>query len=244
MERLANHAAQPTLGSLMRALRTRNDWTLREMSERSGIPVSTLSKVEHDRLTLTYDKLQQLSQRLGVRMSDLFAENSDSPEAPVTARRSIGRVDRAIQVTTPNYDYHYLCPELRRKRMLPILTNIRARTVEEFGDLVRHSGEEYIYVLKGRIEVHTEFYEPVILDEGESIYIDSQMGHAYVVAEGCEEASVLGICSSADESLMDSLMNLHGPEASTPTAPTAHGVRDLRQTASVRRTPRKRRAAS
>jgi len=239
---LATQAAQPTLGSLMRALRTRNGWTLREMSERSGIPVSTLSKVEHDRLTLTYDKLQQLSQRLGVRMSDLFAENSDAPEAPVTARRSIGRIDRAIQVTTPNYDYHYLCPELRRKRMLPILTNIRARTVEEFGDLVRHSGEEYIYVLKGRIEVHTEYYDPVVLDEGESIYIDSQMGHAYVVAEGCEEASVLGICSSADESLMNSLMNLHGPEVATPTQ---HGVRDLRHAdMSGRERPRKRRAAS
>ena len=45
------------------------------MSERSGIPVSTLSKVEHDRLTLTYDKLLQLSQRLNIRMSELFAES-------------------------------------------------------------------------------------------------------------------------------------------------------------------------
>ena len=182
------------------------------MSERSGIPVSTLSKVEHDRLTLTYDKLQQLSQRLGIRMSDLFAESSGSQEPSVTARRSIGRLDKAIQVTTPNYDYHYLCPELRRKRMIPIVTYIRAKTVEEFGDLVRHSGEEYIYVLEGRIEVHTEFYDPVLLERGESIYIDSQMGHAYIVADGCEEASVLGICSSADERLMSSLMNLHGSE--------------------------------
>ena len=127
------------------------------MSERSGIPVSTLSKVEHDRLTLTYDKLQQMSQKLGIRMSDLFAEPPDEGGAPVTARRSIGRLSRAVQVTTDNYDYHYLCPELRRKRMIPILTNIRAKTVEEFGNLVRHSGEEYIYVLDGRIEVHTEF---------------------------------------------------------------------------------------
>ena len=211
----------------MRALRAHNGWTLREMSDRSGIPVSTLSKVEHDRLTLTYDKLQQLSQRLGIRMSDLFAETSDPAETSVTARRSIGRLDRAIQVTTPNYDYHYLCPELRRKRMIPILTNIRAKTAEEFGDLVRHSGEEYIYVISGRIEVHTEFYDPVVLEEGESIYLDSQMGHAYVVGEGCEEATVLGICSSADESLMTSLMNLHGPEASTEI-PDAPVVRDLR----------------
>ncbi|HYJ53835.1 MAG TPA: XRE family transcriptional regulator [Allosphingosinicella sp.] len=218
---------QSTLGGVMRALRAHNGWTLKEMSDRSGIPVSTLSKVEHDRLTLTYDKLQQLSQRLGIRMSDLFAETSEAAEAPVTARRSIGRLDRAIQVTTDNYDYHYLCPELRRKRMIPILTNIRAKTVEEFGDLVRHSGEEYIYVISGRIEVHTEFYDPVILEEGESIYIDSQMGHAYIVAEGCEEATALGICSSADESLMNSLMNLHGPEAAGDAAPSPP-VRDLR----------------
>jgi transcriptional regulator with XRE-family HTH domain len=221
-------SGQPTLGKVMRALRARNGWTLKEMSDQSGIPVSTLSKVEHDRLTLTYDKLQQLSQRLGVRMSDLFAESADPAEEPVTARRSIGRPDRAIQVTTPNYDYHYLCPELRRKRMIPILTTIRAKTVEEFGDLVRHSGEEYIYVLKGRIEVHTEFYDPVVLEAGESIYIDSQMGHAYVVAPGCDEAVALGVCSSADESLIDSLMNMHGSETIEIERSAAPGVRDLR----------------
>jgi len=244
MARIDKNAEHTTLGGLLKALRAHNGWTLREMSERSGIPVSTLSKVEHDRLTLTYDKLQQLSQRLGMRMSELFAE-SEEEEAPsaVTARRSIGKLDRAIQVTTDNYDYHYLCPELRRKRMIPVVTNIRAKTVEQFGDLVRHSGEEYIYVLEGRIEVHTEFYEPAILEEGESIYIDSQMGHAYVVAEGCTEATVLGICSSADESLMNSLMSLHGPEASAVTAPAQHNVRDLRDADAAGGIPRKRRAA-
>ena len=162
---------------------------------------------------MTYDKLQQLSQRLGIRLSELFAESADSSDSPVTARRSIGRLDRSIQVTTDNYDYHYLCPELRRKRMIPRLTTIRAKTAEEFGDLDRHPGEEYIYALNGRIEVHTEFYDPVVLEEGESIYIDSQMGHAYIVAEVCEEATVLGVCSSAEEGLMNSLMNLHGVEA-------------------------------
>lgn len=184
------------------------------MSSKSGIPVSTLSKVEHDRLTLTYDKLQQLSQRLNIGMSDLFAETAANAEPPITARRSIGRIERAFRVKTPNYDYYYLCTELRRKRMIPIITRIRARTVAEFGEPVRHQGEELIYVLQGRIEVHTEFYDPVVLEEGETIYIDSTMGHAYLAAEGCNEALVLGVCSSADEGLMDSLMkNLHGEAA-------------------------------
>src|SRR6185503_9313256 len=118
---------QPTLGTLLRKLRARSDWTLKEMSERTGIPVSTLSKVEHDRLTLTYDKLQQLSQRLNIRMSELFADPGEPNEPAVTARRSVGRLDDAVRVNTKNYDYYYLCTELRRKRMIPVYTRIRAK---------------------------------------------------------------------------------------------------------------------
>jgi transcriptional regulator with XRE-family HTH domain len=201
----------PTIGSLLRALRARNDWTLKEMSQRCGIPLSTLSKVENDRLSLTYDKLLQVAQRLNLRMSELFAEQDTStPEPAVTARRSLGRIEDAVRVTTPNYDYFYLCPELRRKRMIPVVTRVRAKSIEEFGDLVRHPGEEYIHVLEGRAEVHTEFYDPIVLGAGESVYIDSNMGHAYIAAEGCEEVVLLGVCSSADEHLMESLLNIHG----------------------------------
>jgi len=206
---MTSRSNPPTLGEVMRGIRTRNGWTLKEMSARSGIPVSTLSKVEHDRLTLSYDKLQQLSQRLKIRMSDLFAEDAEDSAPRVTGRRSVGTIDTAVRVTTDNYDYHYLCTDLRQKRMIPIITRIRARSASEFGELVHHQGEEFIYVIEGRIEVHSEFYDPVVLDAGQGIYIDSSMGHAYVVADGCDEALVLGVCSSADEGLMDSLMSLH-----------------------------------
>lgn len=209
--------SNPTLGTLLRAFRSHKGWTLKQMSAHSGIPVSTLSKVEHDRLTLTYDKLQQLSQRLGLRMSELFAEGDDAAPQPVTARRSIGTIDTSIRVETPNYDYYYLCTELRKKRMIPVVTKIRAKSAEQFGALVKHAGEEYIYVLKGRIVVTTEFYDPVILDEGQSIYLDSSMGHAYLAADGCAEAEVLGIMSSADEELMAALLTIHEDQnAATP----------------------------
>jgi transcriptional regulator with XRE-family HTH domain len=215
MDMKAHH---PTLGSLLGAIRSRNGWTLKEMSERTDIPVSTLSKVEHDRLTLTYDKLLQLSQRLNISLSELLSDpgaGAVAPEPAVTARRSIGRVGDAVHVNTRNYDYYYLCPELRRKRMIPVFTRIRAKSLEEFGELVHHSGEEYIYVLEGSITVHTEFYDPVVLRSGESIYVDSNMGHAYV-AEGCDEATVLAVCSSPDESLLESLMSLHGDATIAP----------------------------
>ncbi|AOX63889.1 cupin domain-containing protein [Stenotrophomonas sp. TWI273] len=203
----------PTLGTLLRGLRTRQGWTLKEMSEHTEIPLSTLSKIEHDRLTLTYDKLQHLSQRLNLRMSELFSEpETDSAPKPVTARRSLGSLDKALRVQTDNYDYYYLCTELRRKRMIPILTKVRAKTTAEFGELVRHPGEEYVHVIEGRIQVHTEFYDPVVLETGQGIYIDSQMGHAYIVDTGCEEAVLLAVCASADEDLMESLITLHEQE--------------------------------
>lgn len=199
----------PTLGALIRSLRSRNGWTLKEMSAKCGIPVSTLSKVEHDRLTLTYDKLYELSRKLGMRMSELFAELSEDDAAPVTARRSLGDLKTAIRVETPNYDYHFLCAELRRKRMIPVVARIRAKTFKQFGDFVHHSGEEFTYVLKGQVVLHTEFYDPVTLVEGESIYFDSSMGHAYLTADGCDEAEVLTLMSSADDEQMESLISLH-----------------------------------
>ena len=208
----------PTLGTLLRGVRVREGWTLKEMSAKSGIPVSTLSKIEHDRLTLTYDKLLSLARRLGLRMSELFAEASEESVQPVTARRSLGDLSRSVRVETPNYDYHYLCTELRRKRMIPAITKIRARSTDEFGDLVRHSGEEFLYVLRGKVEVQTEFYDPVTLEPGQSLYIDSSMGHAYLAAAGCEEAEVLAVMSSADEELMESLLTLHEEQRQGATA--------------------------
>lgn len=187
----------PTLGPVLRSWRERKNWTLKEMSDRTAIPVSTLSKVERDRASLTYDKLLQVSQGLRISLSELFAPESNTPggEPAITARRSIGRLADAVRVNTEHYDYYFLCPELRHKRMTPMITRVRARSLAEFGELLRHSGEEYIYVLSGVIAVHTAFYDPVVLKSGESIYVDSSMGHAYV-AEDCEEATVLAVCSS------------------------------------------------
>jgi len=48
-----------------------------------------------------------------------------------------------------------------------------------------------------------------VLSAGESVYIDSNMGHAYIAAEGCDEALLLGVCSSSDEQLMESLLHIH-----------------------------------
>ena len=200
-----------TLGKLIRAERQRRDWTLRQMSETVGIPLSTLAKVEQDRLSLTYDKLQQFTTRLGLTMAEFLAQGQASSEPPsatsVTARRSATDPGSTVRVETPHYDYDYLCADLRDKRMVPIIGRIRAHSIEEFGELISHRGEEFIYVLEGCIEVHSQFYTPLTLQVGQGVYIDSTMGHAYI-AKDCESALVLAVCSSEDTKLSETLINL------------------------------------
>ena len=48
------------------------------------------------------------------------------------------------------------------------------------------------------------------LETGESIYIDSSMGHAYLAGEGCEEAVTIAVMSAQEDDLMDSLIHIHG----------------------------------
>ncbi len=213
-------AAKPTLGSLLRALRARQGLTLKEMSDRVGIPFSTLSKVEHDRLTLSYDKLLQISERLNIRLTEMFAEPEPQLRNTPNGRRSIGRLDGALNVTTKNYDYYYLSPELRHKEMIPILARVRSRSMADFGGLVTHDGEEFIYVVDGAIEVHTEFYDPLVLTVGESVYIDSKMGHAYIATGEKPEALILSVCSTSQEELIQHIAPMvTEPDAAAPPRP-------------------------
>jgi transcriptional regulator with XRE-family HTH domain len=209
---------QSTLGQLLKAERQRRGWTLREMSEHVGIPLSTLAKVEQDKLSLTYDKLQQMTTRLGVTLADFLAQESEDSgtHAAITARRSSTGTNNTVRVETPNYEYQYLCADLRDKRMVPILTRIRAHSLAEFGELIRHQGEEFLYVLEGCIEVHLQFYTPITLKVGQGVYIDSTMGHAYI-AKDCESALVLAVCSSEDANLSETLMHLAHQDAAVET---------------------------
>ena len=211
-----------TLGNLLRIVRQRNGWTLREMSAVVGIPLSTLAKVETDKLSLTYDKLQQFTARLGLTMAEFLAQGEPAGEATaapaIMGRRSLTTGGNSVRIKTPNYDYEYLCADLRQKRMVPIITRVHTRNIGEFGEAVRHKGEEFVFVLEGAIEVHLEFYTPIVLQTGQGVYLDSSMSHAYVCKD-CDSALILGVCSSEDPDLAGELISLAEEEAKQATDP-------------------------
>lgn len=188
--------SRKSLGRRVRELRKKKGWSLKDVSDRSGISYSTLSKVENSKLSLTYDKLIMLSMGLGVDMRVLFEAanpHDDVQEPLISGRRSIARNLRGNDIETDAYQLSFLFDELTHKRMEPLVMRLKARSLREYGGLIRHAGEEMILVLEGMVEVHSGGYQPVTLYKHDSIYLDSTMGHAYL-RTGQDDAVVLGIC--------------------------------------------------
>ena len=177
-----------------------------------------LSKVENQRISLTYDNLIRLAVGLNVDVAELFSDAAGS----TNARRSIARHGSGDKQATANYEYHYLNGDLKNKKMIPIYTVHKCHSIEEFGEFVQHDGEEFIYVLKGTIEVHTKSYLPVRLEQGDGIYIDSRMPHAYI-SIGDEDAIALGICTSPERSLEEPAPARKGRQQ--PNVPRPAGTR-------------------
>jgi mannose-6-phosphate isomerase-like protein (cupin superfamily) len=105
--------------------------------------------------------------------------------------------------------YAYLCTELSGKKMTPMTGIIRSRTLAESNGLLKHEGEEFSYVLEGRLELHTEFYAPLVLDPGGSVYFDSTMGHAYL-SVGSAPLKILCVCTTPEHVLEHALAGSNG----------------------------------
>jgi len=181
-------------GSTLKSLRIDRGWTLADVSERTGIPTSTLSKVENGKTDLTMDRLLRISVALDVNIADLLGTPvMEHAAGGGRSRRSITRAGEGKVVNSPYGQYCYHAQDLLEKRVSPIVTEIAARSLDEFGEYHRHAGEEYLLVLEGELAFYTDTYSPVYLKAGESIYFDSDMGHAYVAA-GESACRLLLIC--------------------------------------------------
>jgi transcriptional regulator with XRE-family HTH domain len=188
----------------LRTIRRQKGWTLSDVSRRTGLPVSTLSKVENGKMSLNYDKLVRISKGLEIDLAQLFSHVEGGDPLTVSGRRSIARAGEGHAIETKNYGHLYPASDLLNKHFIPIVAEIRARSLNEFGEMIRHSGEEYAYVLEGDVELHTDLYAPVLLKTGDSIYFDSGMAHAYIAATGAR-CRVLSICSASEVQLQSAI---------------------------------------
>lgn len=178
------------IGPYIKRVRAELGMTLKQASEASGVAKSTISKIENDQLSPTFDVLQRLALGLGLEIAELLS--GGAPGA--MTRRSITRKLQGKLVETKEYLYEALATDIKKKRLIPFKATVTARAFDEFGGWVRHDGEEFVYVLSGSVRIYTEFYEPADLSVGDSIYIDSEMGHV-LVSLSEEDATLIWVCT-------------------------------------------------
>ena len=128
-------------------------------------------------------------------------EKKEHGETAIAFGNQRVRAGEGKSIETKNYSHLYPAWDLLNKKMIPIVAELHARSLEEFGELIRHPGEEYAFVLEGEVDLHTSLYAPVRLKAGDSIYFDSGMAHAYIAAsEG--RCRVLSLCSAPEAQLI------------------------------------------
>jgi transcriptional regulator with XRE-family HTH domain len=179
----------------LRSLRWARALTLAEVSHATGVSVSALSKIEKNQVSPSFDIIKRICDGLQVPLEEFVRPGA---KTSVSGRKTVTRRDEGVHFASAQYDYKAHATELSKKGMVPFEMRIRARSADEFDHWSQHNGEEYVYVLSGEIEIHTEHYAPFRIAAGESAYFDSGMKHLYV-SVGADDARVISISYDPDQ---------------------------------------------
>ncbi len=177
----------------LKSLRQSKDLTLDELSQLSGVSISTISKIENQQQKPGFETVLKISRALHINFVHMLEPPPPAPHK--MARRVVTKAAAAPVYESGIYSYAAHATDLAQKAMVPLVMHIKSRSVPPFEEWSVHDGEEVAYVIEGEVELHTEQYTPAILGQGDSCYFDSTMRHAYV-ARGSGDAVVLSICLS------------------------------------------------
>ena len=188
-----NNEEQPIapldLGKRLKDIRIQLGLTLEEASKRTGLARSTLSKIENEQISPTFQALQKLASGLDIAIPQIF---EPPKQKGAVGRRDITLSQQGKPHPTATYEHELLATQLSNKRMMPFKSRIRARDFNAYAEWVRHDGEEFLLVLEGEVCFYSEFYEPVNLAIGDSVYYDASMGHVLIsISE--EDAHILWV---------------------------------------------------
>ncbi len=178
-----------TLGRKIRELRQAKDWSLAELAKKSGVALSSLSRIETGRMTGTLESHIRVARSMGARLSELYASLDDAGPAievkpaeessdPIAAGKG---AFLAVLTSSP-----------LQKKMLPALIHLAPKksTQRQRGPA---GSERFIYVLKGQLEV-TVADQKVRANPGESVYLQASLPHTLANAGSTPLSAVSVIC--------------------------------------------------
>jgi transcriptional regulator with XRE-family HTH domain len=179
------------VGKRIRELREDTGLTLQELAQRTGYSSALLSQFENHMVSPPLGALIKLSRALSVDVGDFFGEVADQNFILVRSddREIVSRVASKEGVSL-GYTYEALGFGLKGHHMEPFVVTLEPVPIRE-KHLSVHEGEEFIYVLDGRMKVRLGDYTD-ILDPGDSIYFKCTMPHHVTCAED-QPARILAV---------------------------------------------------
>ncbi|WP_277212532.1 helix-turn-helix domain-containing protein [Isoptericola croceus] len=162
-------AALGTVGPRLRGLRHARAITLSALSARTGISVSTLSRLESGARKPSLELLLPLARAYGVTLDDLV-------DAPTTGDPRV----HLKPVTADGITYIPLTPgspEIGAYKMI-LASDARTRP-----DPRTHEGYEWLYVLAGRLRLVLGHHD-VVIGPGEAAEFDTRVPHWFGPADG------------------------------------------------------------
>jgi transcriptional regulator with XRE-family HTH domain len=169
------------VGEKIKKYRESINMSLSDLSERTGFSPAFLSQLENHLISPPLGALMKIARALEIETGTLFGQVGT---APFTIVRKDERVQTSRVASKEGvrygYSYESLAPEKINRRMEPFLVTLEPGSKR--GVPYNHDGEEFLFVLEGRVEIqlgeHTD-----ILEAGDSIYYDSTLDHRVSCAD-------------------------------------------------------------
>lgn len=173
------------------------------MSKVLGMTPSNLSKIENGQLSLSYDKLIEVADRLEIDIKELFRSDAELHDKnSSTARLSIDRASDSHDLNEWEHTrYRPLANKVKDRLMIVTYVEVFEHELEHNFEYGNYCGERCVYILEGRGFFHSEFYETFEVKAGDCIYLDIRMKHSLTTREG-ETVKALVVTSSEDKNFM------------------------------------------
>lgn len=171
------------VGQRIRQLRTKNDLTLEELASRTELTKGFLSQLERNLTSPSLQTLEDIAEALGVTMSRFFQEEADE--------KIVFTPEDAFIDEQEGHTVHWIVPNAQKNAMEPILLELQPGAVSK--TIEPHEGEEFGYVLAGRILLVTESNRKgELVRKGDTFYIRGDESH-HLVNHTKTKAAVLWI---------------------------------------------------
>lgn len=167
------------IGSKLRELRQKKNYTLEDMVTKTGLLKSVLSEIESGDVVPPVATLLKLAKALGVGMAYFFEDEVVAEKISVTRSGERIRLERRPHHHEGEVDYIYETLETKKpdKHMEPLLVEFRPLSTADMV-FMSHEGEEFLYILEGTVEFRTDDRMEV-LNPGDTIYFESEINHSF-----------------------------------------------------------------